>query len=237
VSVAVPSVHTHELCIDADDTLYGEHLWYDESASEPWRHRVWRWRPGGSVTEVIPARSGFLRDYSFVRDRSGNMYWADRGQATVIKKRSPDGRITSWAASDFRSVERMTVTPDGTVFLMDAGDLRRVSPAGSTTTVARALTGKGRSGTEVARMNYHMGLWTDGRDVVYVAAAGEGSVLRVDNRGDVTVVARSTAPWAPSGGMVDREGSLWILEYDTANAVRVRRIDREGRERVFTGGR
>lgn len=27
-TVAVPGVHTHELYLDGDDNLYGEHLWY-----------------------------------------------------------------------------------------------------------------------------------------------------------------------------------------------------------------
>lgn len=236
VSVAVRNVHTHELWIDGNDNLYGEHLWYVAGAAQPWKHRVWRLRPDGSVTDVIPARDGFLNDYSFVRDRAGNMYWADRGPETVVKKRSPDGRVTTHATADFRSVERMTATPDGTLFLMDTGNLRRVSPAGQVTTVVTGLSGVGRPRTEVARLNYHMGLWTDRDNAVCVAAAAERSVLRVDGAGSVKVLARSTSPWSPSGGMTDREGVLWILEYDTADAVRVRRIGREGQERVFVPG-
>jgi hypothetical protein len=153
MSVAVPNVHTHELCIDAADNLYGEHLWYVGGASPPWKHRVWHLRPDGSVSDVIPTRDGFLTDYSFVRDRAGNMYWADRGQVTVIKKRSASGAIKTHAAANFRSVERMTAMPDGTLFLMDAGDLRRVSPAGRVTTIATALTGRGKPAAEVGRLN------------------------------------------------------------------------------------
>ena len=33
-SVAVPNVHSHELCLDADDNLYGEHLWYEGEATK-----------------------------------------------------------------------------------------------------------------------------------------------------------------------------------------------------------
>jgi hypothetical protein len=47
-----------------------------------------------------------------------------------------------------------------------------------------------------------MGVWTDSEQRVYVAAAAEGQVLRVDGAGNVSVIARSTAPWAPSGGMI-----------------------------------
>ena len=48
------------------------------------------------------------------------------------------------------------------------------------------------------------------------------------------VRAMSSEPWSPSGGMFDRDGNLWLLEYDSANAVRVRRIARNGRERIFS---
>ncbi len=234
VSVAVANVHTHELCVDAGDNLYGEHLWYEGDATGKWGHRVWRLRPDGTVGDVIPARAGFRTDYSFVRDREGTMYWADRGAVTVIRKRSPAGNISTHAAADFRSVERMTVASDGTLYLMDAGNLRRVSAEGKVATVATAVSGKGRPPVEVGRLNYHMGLWIDRDTRVYVAAAAERLVLRVDGSGKVSVVARSAEPWAPSGGMIDRDGSLWILEYDSANSVRVRRIDRAGKERVFS---
>lgn len=119
----------------------------------------------------------------------------------------------------------------GALFLMDAGDLRRVSPTGTVTTIVTGLTGRGRPASEVGRLNYHMGLWTDGERRVYIAAAAERLVLRVDG-GTVSIVAQSAAPWAPSGGMIDRDRALWILEYDTSNAVRVRRIDRAGQERI-----
>src|SRR5207247_4280317 len=117
--VAVRDVHTLELCLDADDNLYGEHLWGEGGG---WGHRVWRLSRDGILADVIGTREGLLRDYSFVRDRAGNMYWADRGETTVIKKRTPDGKIAIHASSDFRAVQWMTAAPDGTLFLMDGPD-------------------------------------------------------------------------------------------------------------------
>jgi hypothetical protein len=58
------------------------------------------------------------------------MYWAERGDTTVIKNRSPDARIVTHATRDSRAVQWMFATPDGTLFLMDGGDLRRVSSDG-----------------------------------------------------------------------------------------------------------
>src|SRR5262245_49664858 len=63
MSLAVPAVHTHELCLDGDDALYGEHLWGEGGL---WRHRVWRLSRDGKLDDVVPQREGLLSDYSFV---------------------------------------------------------------------------------------------------------------------------------------------------------------------------
>jgi hypothetical protein len=232
-SVAVQNVHTHELCLDAEDNLYGEHLWYEGEATKKWGHRVWCLKRDGTLVDVIPAREGFLRDYSFVRDRAGNMYWADRGAQTVIKKRAPDGKIITQATADFRQVQWMTVTPDGVLFLMDGGDLRRVAPDGKVTTVAVKLSERKPAPAEASDLNYHMGLWTDDEGSVYVAVSRERLALKARNNGASVVVARSREGWSPSGGMFDRDGALWLLEYSSTNAVRVRRIAPDGSERAF----
>src|SRR5215471_6889681 len=98
----------------------------------------------------------------------------------------------------------MIATPDGTLFLMDAGRLRKVFPDRTVTTIVK-------------------GLWMDRERRVYLPAAAEKLVLRVDGLGKVSIVLDRLrrAPW---GGMVDQDGRLWILEYDSANAVCVRGI-------------
>jgi hypothetical protein len=78
-----------------------------------------------------------------------------------------------------------------------------------------------------------MGLWTDDKGSVYVAVARERLVIKARDNGASVVVARSRDDWSPSGGMFDRDGALWLLEYSSTNAVRVRRIARDGSERAF----
>jgi hypothetical protein len=231
LSVAVPDVHAHELCLDAEDNLFGEHLWGEGGG---WRHRVWCLRPTGSLSDVVSSREGFLRGYGFVRDRAGNMYWADRGTKMAIKKRSPEGTVTTHAIADFRALQWMTATADGVLFLMDGGDLRRVSPDGHVTTVVTSLSEHEPPPAGASDRNYHMGLWTDKEGFVYVAVARERLVLRVQADGKKKVIARTGDSWSPSGGMFDRDDNLWLLEYNSANAVRAVRTDREGRERVFS---
>ncbi len=232
-SVAVPAVHTHELCLDGNDTLYGEHLWYVGDASKKWGHRVWNLKRDGTLVDVIPAREGFLTDYSFVRDRAGNMYWADRGEKNVIRKRSLDGSIRTHATADFRDVRWMMAMPDGTLWLVDAGDLRRVSPEGQVVTVVARLSGRRPPPASASDRRYQMGLWADGGGNVHVAVAEERLVLRVTPDGQTSVAARSPVGYRPSGGLFDRDGSLWILEYSPRNTVRVRRIGRDGSQRLY----
>jgi hypothetical protein len=131
----------------------------------------------------------------------------------------------------------MTATPNGTLFLIDNGDVRQVAPDGKVTTLAARLSAQDSAPANVTDRHYHMGLWTDERGNVYVAVAAERLVLQVQADGKATVVARSPQGWSPSGGMYDRAGNLWLLEYSTSvvqpAATRVRRIDRDGKERVF----
>ena len=107
-----------------------------------------------------------------------------------------------------------SATEPGVLYVVDGPALRRVDPSGRVTTVAPNV------GTHL------MGLWPtlDGRDV-YVAAYGLRAIVGVRLAdGAVTIVIRSPIPWAPSGVLVAPDGHLWVLEYSTANAARVRRV-------------
>jgi hypothetical protein len=236
-TVAVPGVHTHELFLDTADNLFGEHLWYEGDATGKWGHRVWRLSPDGAVADVIPARAGFRDDYqdfSFVRDRAGNMYWAARGKETVIRRRAPDGTVADFSRNAaFQDVRWMTASPDGIVYLIDGPDLREVAPDGTVTTRARDL--KERSVTQITVGESHvlMGVWVDGRKNVYVAGYGARVVKKVTPDGRVSVVARTPFPWSPTGGMVAPNGDLWLLETSTTNRVRVQRITSDGRTHTY----
>lgn len=231
-SVVVPNVHSHELSIDADGNLYGEHLWYEGDKTGKWGHRVWRLSADGKLADIIPAHEGFQSDYSFVRDAAGNLYWADRDQSQILK-RTPDDKIAVHAKAEFHDIRWMTATPDGTLYLIDAGNLRRITPAGEVSTVVAKLSSKNPPPRAVTDKHYHMGLWTDAEGSVYVAVSEERLALKIGPKGDTAVIARTSWPWAPSGGLFDPQGNLWLLEYSVTNDVRVRRIDRNGKATKF----
>jgi hypothetical protein len=231
-TVAVGHVHTHELWLDASGALYGEHLWYEGDATKKWGHRVWRLGPDG-LSDVVPAREGFRTDWSFVRDAAGNGYWKEGEEAARFFVKTPGGAVTVRATcGDCRDVRWLAAARDGTLYFVDAGTLRAVTPEGSIQTLARGLGSKSLTQAFVADRHALMGIWT-GPGGVYVARYATREVLRVASDGTVTVAARSSFPWAPTGGTFGPGGDLWLLEASATNAVRVRRIARDGRVTVY----
>jgi hypothetical protein len=220
-SIAVRDVHTHELSIDAAGNLFGEDSEF--LGGERWRHRIWRRAPDGRVTDVVPWRDGFFREYGFVHDRAGAMYWATCPERRCsIRKRAPDGRTTTVGPGVRfnHNINWIAAGPQGSVWVVDGEELRRIDGQGRISTVAR-----------VGPMM--MGLFPDAQGGLYVAVYGNRSIVRVGADGRVATVARTPAPWGPSGVMVAPSGDLWILETSTSNEVRVRRIARNGRVTVF----
>jgi hypothetical protein len=233
-TVAVAGVHTHELHLDPQGNLYGEHLWYEGEATDKWGHRVWRRSPDGTVTDVYPAREGFRTDYSFVRDAAGASYWVEREGRTRFRKRTADGEVSTLAeCGQCRDVRWTAAASDGTLYFVDGTDLHEISPGGAIRLRARELGRRKWNRPQAGDRHVVMGLWTDSARNVYAAVYGAGEVRRVSPDGRSAVVARSPWPWSPSGGTFDRDGNLWLIENSVTNAVRVRRIDRRGRSTVF----
>lgn len=225
-SIAVANVHTHELAIDSDDNLIGEEV---RGAGGGWQHRVWQRSPDGRITDLIPWQDGFWQDYGLSRDRSGAMYWVQcPDRVCVLRKRGRDGRTTILArGAQFNyPVNWLAVSPSGAVFFNDGPDLRRLDEKGALSTVAFGL---GPPDNQNALMG--LSLLADG--TAYVAVPSRRSVLRVGPEGRVSTAAQSPAPWAPSGMLPTPDGTLWILEFDPANRVQVRRISPRGETTVF----
>jgi streptogramin lyase len=127
----------------------------------------------------------------------------------------------------------MTATPEGALHLTDEGRLLRVDREGQVSIVARDLIERSWTQFHVSRRHSLMGLWMDPPGNVLLASWGGRRVLRIAPDGKVSVVARSGLGWGPTGGLAAPDGALWILETSLTNAVRVRRIGRDGRSRTW----
>jgi len=219
-SVVVPNVHTHELYLDAQGNLFGEHLGYEGERTDKWGHYVWKRDAAGRVTTIKPRTEGFLTNYSFVRDAAGNMYWAqhDKGE---IRKRAPNGTITR-VVGELKAMRWLYATPAGTLYVVDGSDLVRVQN-GRATRLARNVV-KASLLRPWASRHAVMGIWTDRSENVYYADYANGEVKRVTPSGHVSTFAKSSQPWSPTGGAFAANGDLWLLENSATNQVRVRKV-------------
>jgi hypothetical protein len=228
VSVAVPGVHTHELFIDSQDNLFGEHLWYEGDATKQWGHRVWKRSPDGQILDVIPATRGFRTEFEFVRDAGGNQYWVGdaSGDAantrTTLFLRTPAGqrRIVARGLVNARWI---AAGPSRAIYVVDDRQIKRVTPDGRVQVVSpRLVTG--------FFADFIGGVTADDHGDIYVANYGAGTVDRIRPDGSLTVFARSRGRFGPCGVLV-RGDDVWVLEFAMIDAVRVRRFARDGTPR------
>lgn len=228
-TIVVRDVHTHELWLDADGVLYGEHLWYEGDATGRWGHRVWKRVPDGTVSDVIPARHGFLsdhRDFSFARDAAGAMFWMEGSKPAQLRMKRRGGKAVTLASLDFTNQSWLSAMPDGTAYVSESGVLWRVRAGERPKRLPDAVS---RSHGRLAVMGVAGG--ADGS--VYVAAYEDRAVRRVSPSGEVTTITSTPPGWGPTGIAVAADGTVWVLEVSVTNAQRVRRIGRDGTVRVF----
>jgi hypothetical protein len=225
-TAVVSNVHTHELFMDANDDLYGEHLWYNGEQADTWGHYAWCLLNTGKLDTVIKPTAGFLTDYSFVRDGGGNMYWVQRFTTTKFKKKTPDGRIMIIGEGKFKHVKWLYATTNGTIYFADLTDLYKLAD-GKFTLLAKGLHER-TSVFEYASLKHNVyGIWTDKYENIYVAIHGGQVVKKITQTGEISNVVYTSGTWRPDNGIFDDAGNLWLLESNAANEVRVRKIEQE----------
>jgi hypothetical protein len=223
-SVVVHNVHTHELYMDTNDNLYGEHLWYNGEKLNTWGHYVWRLNSNGRLDSIIKPTEGFLDNYSFTRDSIGNMYWVQRFITSRFKKKSPDGSIRTIAEGKFKDIRWLHAGKDGTLYFIDLTSLYKIDTMGKVVILAKDLHER-TSVFEYGSLKHNiLGIWLDKEGSVYIAVHGGQVVKKITKDGKVSSVVYSNDGWRPAGGLFDNEGNLWLLE-DHFNNTRVRKID------------
>jgi hypothetical protein len=233
-SIAVKNVHTHELFIDAENNLFGENLWYNGEKLNTWGHYVWKFSAVGKFEKIIPDTEGFLENYSFVRDHFGRMYWADRkGECQHVIRKNLDNTLTTLSDDCFENIRWMKAGRDGAIYIVDFTDLKKIDHRGELKTVASKIADKKLSQFHVSEQHSVFGIWDDREGNIYTAIYSGRMVKRFSPQGKDEIVAETSLPWSPSGGLVSSKGDLWILECSITNAVRVERISKDGKREVF----
>lgn len=233
-TIAVPNVHTHELYLDENDNLFGEHLWYNGEQLNTWGYYVWKLSAAGKLEKVIPDTQGFLKNYSFVRDHFGHMFMVNRENPcqTLIRKES-DGRSARLGSGCFENIRWMHVMNDGTVAVVDFQDVKKIDQDGRVTLVGQKLANKSWTKSTRDNQNSLFGIWSDRAGAIYTAVGSERLVKKFSADGKESTARKISFPWSPSGGVIDAKGRLWILEYNPLNSVRVERVNADGSTTTF----
>lgn len=184
-------------------------------------------------------------DFPLVINKDGNIYYADtRSNSSKIVRRTPDGKESALVSDKiFEFVSGLAAGPDGSVYITEASNpnantIRKISMNGQVSILA-TFTGKNLNDSSSQSVpSYCRGLAVDSTGIVYVAATGSRSILKITPQGVVTTILEVPAPWTPTGITVFH-GELYVLEWhDVESSMeevrsawipRVRKIGREGK--------
>jgi len=213
-------------------------------------------------TDGNGAAARFNQPGAITADRSGKLYVADTGNAT-IRQVTPEGVVTTFAGSassrgsadgppgsaTFNAPGGIAVDAAGNVYVADSinATIRRITPDGVTSTYAGSagIRGDQDGVRSAARFNAPGGLAVDASGNIYVADASSNTVRRITPDGTVTTLAGTTGVSGaadgtaqealfnqPGGLAVDAAGS--VLVADTGNST-IRKITPAGRVTTLAG--
>ncbi len=96
-TIAVKNVHTHQLYMDKQDNLYGQHSMYSGEATNEWSHYVWKLNAKGKLDTIIKHTKGFyIENFSFVQDDAGNLYLINSKEDRIIKSSAKKNSSVSY---------------------------------------------------------------------------------------------------------------------------------------------
>jgi streptogramin lyase len=142
-----------------------------------------------------------------------------RKQETLIRK---NGKVFAGGAygfadgtgtrARFRNIIGVTAGPGGDLYVVDEDAVRRITPAGVVTTIARDLAASDPRAREPFSFGALFGLDVTPSGTVYAADFRNRRVLRIAPSGAVTVALRADPPWTPTGVAVARNGEVYVME-------------------------
>ena len=191
-----------------------------------------------------PATDAALAPSAVGVDLAGNLFIADYS-ANRLRKVSPNGIISTVAgngsfccsspdggpaaSAQLSGPTGAAIDVAGNLFIVDGGQVRKISPSGTITTVAgggQDLPGDGEPATK-AQLSYPSSVAVDGAGNLFIAEFGANRIRKVLTNGMIATVPGSpTTNAAPIGVAVDGSGNLYISDCCYNN--RVRKVSPDG---------
>jgi hypothetical protein len=203
-------------------------------------------RVGTSPTLLIAS------DYPIATGRDGNLYYpsAGPGGRVQIMRMLPSGLTsvlatlpaTTASGEPLKWLNGLTGGADGGLYFTENNSVRRINAQGQVATVVSDVRVSGCAsipGNAPSEGPFLRGLSVDAAGVIYVAASGCGSVLRITPDGRITKLVQLESPWSPTA--VALFGTdVYVLEYLHTEAEdrrawvpRVRKVSADGKSVVI----
>lgn len=225
--VVVSDVHTHELYLDDQNCLYGEHLWYNGEKLNTWGSFAWVYDLNtGQFTNLSGPVEGFNHGHSYCRDQAHNMYWVERGEPrSSIKRKTIAGQIETLFEQAFVDVRWQYSTLDGTFYFIDDNDLYKLTPERALILVKENVDGVLKRPADLKNNHSIFGIFDDTQGNVYCAVLSKNQIRKITPQGEMFSIYSSAPGWEPTGGLIDRHHHLWVLENQTkTNKVRITKV-------------
>jgi len=190
-------------------------------------------------------------DYPIAMGRDGNLYYPSISNGRLEIMRSlPTGLAsllvtlprTTASGEPLQWLNGLTGGADGHLYFTENSSIRRVTMQGQIETVVKDLRVPGCAkipGNAPSEGPFLRGLSVDAAGVIYVAASGCGSVLKITPQGRVTKLLQLESPWSPTAVALFGK-DVYVQEYlhtevedRRAWVPRVRRISPDGKSDVI----
>jgi hypothetical protein len=234
----MPGPGFHWMTLDADDHFETTRL------------------PSGSGGEIarIGAHPTLLlgSDVPISLGSDGNLYYPTHGSGIPLQiiRLLPSGRTSvvasipaATASAPLRDLNGLAAGPAGSLYYTENRAIRRIDTDGRVTTVVDNLSCGGRRDAGRDPDPLLRGLDVDRLGIIYVAATGCRSVLKVTPAGDMTVLPQVSNAWSPTGVAVFG-ADLYVLEFEQGDSddrrqmlPRIRKISADGTAVVATVAR
>jgi DNA-binding beta-propeller fold protein YncE len=203
--------------------------------------------PSGPLGEIIKVGTNptvlLSSDYPIAIGKDGNLYYPSGGAGNLrMMKMEPSGSSSVVVAlppmangKPLPHIGGLVAGADGSLYYTEDGAVRRISARGQVDAVVTVQAAANPPSIPALDQHpYLRGVALDARAAMYVADTGDARVLKITPNGQVTTLAQTKSPWAPTG--IALFGSdIYVLEFlHTASDVRrewlprVRKISADG---------
>ncbi len=222
-SIFLKNIHSHELWLDDDGSLYGEHYWYDEP-NQVFKHYIWMATSDGKLSRITDTIVGENDHFSFVRnsrDQSFRFVRSTTGFDIIQMDSTSDGLITT---IDLHDPAWMFIHESSNLFVADYPSLHLISLNDTSHTILSDNLTDASFPFSFQNNHHHIyGVWTDADSNVYVALYGGRKVVRIDENLNQETVLKTSLFWSPINGVFDSENNLWLMEASLLGKVRIRK--------------